>query len=184
MRYQSFYPFSQSQIPQIPNVPQPPPTLQNGFLNSLLGLGGNKAPAQAHNRFPGGPSQIPFGPGNAGIPQGPNQFFGGPSQNPFSSGNPGNPGNPGIPQGNRMEQYLQTADRFLSTAQQLTPMVQKVTPMVQNLPALWKIYRGFQNMPDATALSGVTRSATTAAAAATVPRTIGASIPRIFQPPF
>ncbi|QBP40886.1 VrrA/YqfQ family protein [Paenisporosarcina antarctica] len=182
MRYQSFYPFSQSQIPQIPNVPQPPPTLQNGFLNSLLGLGGNRTPAQAPNRFPGGTSQIPFGLGNTGIPQGSNPFSGGPSQNPFSGGNPGNPG---IPQGNRMEQYLQTADRFLSTAQQLTPMVQKVTPMVQNLPALWKIYRGFQNMPDATNLGGATRAATTAATAATaVSRSSGLSQPRIFQPPF
>lgn len=179
MRYQSFYPFSQSQNLQIPNVQQPPPTLQNGFLNSLLGLGGNMASPQAPNRFPGGPSQIPFGLGNAGIPQGPNRFFDGPSQNPFSSGNPGNPG---IPQVNRMEQYLQTADRFLSTAQQLTPMVQKVTPMVQNLPALWKIYRGFQNMPDATNLGGATRAATTAATA--VSRSSGLSQPRIFQPPF
>jgi len=116
MRYQSFYPFSQSQIPQVPNVPQPPPTLQNGFLNSLMGLG-NAATPQSPNRFPGGPSQNSFGLGNSGIPQSPNRFFGPPSQNPINPGNIGT-GNTGIPQANRMEQYLQTADRFLSTAQQ------------------------------------------------------------------
>ena len=153
MRYQSFYPFSQQQSPPIPQQFQPP---RNSFLRGL--------------------SQS-FGAGNMGGPQGPNRFpGGGPSQSPFGMGNPG------TPQVNRMEQYLQTADQFLSTAQRLTPMVQQVAPMVQNIPALWKIYRGFQSMPDATSTaSAVSRSA--GAAAASVTRTTGSSIPRIFQPP-
>jgi len=81
-----------------------------------MGLG-NAATPQSPNRFPGGPSQNSFGLGNSGIPQSPNRFFGPPSQNPINPGNIGT-GNTGIPQANRMEQYLQTADRFLSTAQQ------------------------------------------------------------------
>jgi hypothetical protein len=79
----------------------------------------------------------------------------------------------------RLEQYLQTADRFLSTAQQLTPMVKQVAPMVQNIPALWKIYRGFQNMPDVATTTTAARSATNAAASLSN----GVSQPRIFQPP-
>lgn len=153
MRYQSFYPFSQQQSPPIPQQFQPP---RNSFLRGL--------------------SQS-FGAGNMGGPQMPNRFpGGGPSQSPFGMGNAG------TPQVNRMEQYLQTADQFLSTAQRLTPMVQQVAPMVQNIPALWKIYRGFQSMPDATSTaSAVSRSA--GAAATSVTRSTGSSIPRIFQPP-
>ena len=151
MRYQSFYPFSQQQAPPIPQQFQAP---RNSFLRGL--------------------SQT-FGAGNTGTPQAPNGFTGG-GPSPFGTGGAGIP-----PVANRMEQYLQTADQFLSTAQRLTPMVQQVAPMVQNIPALWKIYRGFQNMPDATTTSTVARSVS--AAASSVPRTTGASIPRIFQPP-
>ncbi|HSO57769.1 MAG TPA: VrrA/YqfQ family protein [Paenisporosarcina sp.] len=155
MRYQSFYPFSQQQSPPIPPQYQPP---RNSFLRGL--------------------SQS-FGAGNMGGPQIPNPFSGGgPSQSPFGMGNAGTP-----QVANRMEYYLQTADQFLSTAQRLTPMVQQVAPMVQNIPALWKIYRGFQSMPNVTtAASAVSRSAG-AAAATSVARTTGSSIPRIFQPP-
>ncbi|PUB12553.1 VrrA/YqfQ family protein [Paenisporosarcina sp. OV554] len=158
MRYQSFYPFSQQQQQQqsspIPQQFQPP---RNNFLRGL--------------------SQS-FGAGNTGAPQGPNSFPGGaPSQSPTGMSSAGTP-----QLSNRMEQYLQTADQFLSTAQRLTPMVQQVAPMVQNIPALWKIYRGFQSMPDATSTaSAVTRSA--GAVASSVPRPTGSSIPRIFQPP-
>jgi hypothetical protein len=154
MRYQSFYPFSQQQAPPIPQQFQAP---RNSFLRGL--------------------SQS-FGAGNTGTPQVPSGFSGG-GPSPFGTGGTGGAGIP--PVANRMEQYLQTADQFLSTAQRLTPMVQQVAPMVQNIPALWKIYRGFQNMPDATATSTVARSASQAASS--VPRTNGASIPRIFQPP-
>jgi hypothetical protein len=159
MRYQSFYPFfQQQQSSPIRQQFQPP---RNNFLRGL--------------------SQS-FGAGNMGAPQGPGPFpGGGPSQSQSGMGSAGTP-----QLSNKMEQYLQTADQFLSTAQRLTPMVQQVAPMVQNIPALWKIYRGFQSMPNATATataaaSSVSRSA--GAAAAAVPRTIGSSIPRIFQPP-
>jgi hypothetical protein len=154
MRYQSFYPFSQQQAPPIPQQFQAP---RNSFLRGL--------------------SQS-FGAGNTGTPQAPSGFPGG-GPSPFGMGGTGGAGIPPVP--NRMEQYLQTADQFLSTAQRLTPMVQQVAPMVQNIPALWKIYRGFQSMPDATTTSTVARSVS--AAASSVPRTTGASIPRIFQPP-
>jgi len=176
MRYQSFYPFSQSQTHQTPQHFSMP-----------------------HNQFSNTPPRQPFGVGNGGMYSAPNQMFGAgnggglPSAlgRMFGQGNAGmqsapnrmfGQGNPGLPAGsNRIEQYLQTADRFLSTAQQITPMVKQVAPMVQNIPALWKIYRGFQNMPDATS----TATAATAASnvAASVPRPSGVSRPKIFQPP-
>lgn len=83
--------------------------------------------------------------------------------------------------------YLQTADKFLNTAQQLTPMVRQFAPMIQNVPALLKLYRGFQSVPAATTAAGnvsaaaASTAARTASTAASV--TTGASIPRIFQPP-
>ncbi|MET1013629.1 MAG: VrrA/YqfQ family protein, partial [Paenisporosarcina sp.] len=113
------------------------------------------------NRFSGGPPTGPRGFGNNGYVNS--------SQPPFQGG--------GLP--SRMEQYLQTAERFMSTAQQFTPMVKQVAPMVQNIPALWKIYRGFQNMPDAAPVNTAVRSATSAATS--FPN--GTSQPRIFQPP-
>jgi len=172
MRYQSFYPFSQSQTPHTPQQFSSP-----------------------QNPFPNGPSRNPFGLGNPGSPpsrqQGPgpgagrplnalNRIFGQGNSDMQQGQRPGqdNPGNSTGP--NKIEQYLQTADRFLNTAQQITPMVNKVAPMVQNLPALWKIYRGFQNMPDATAPNSV---ASNNVPTVTPPRASGVSQPRIFQPP-
>lgn len=180
MRYESFYPFFQGQ-----NQPsaQSFSTPQNRFFGgpntnpnpNPYGLGNVGAPM---------PNQSPFsrgGRGGGGQGQGQGQFpfgFGGgaPNQSPYGIGGGGS-----LP--NRLEQYMQTADRFLSTAQQLTPMVNKVAPMVQNIPALWKIYRGFQNMPNAGTTSNVGNiNAAASAAAARLPSN-GTSQPRIFQPP-
>lgn len=51
--------------------------------------------------------------------------------------------------------FMETASRFLSTAQnfqpliqQATPLIQQATPMIRNLPALWKLYKGFQSAPN------------------------------------
>jgi len=168
MRYQSFYPFSQSQSP--PNFSAPQNPFQNGPSRSSFGLG--------NGRMPNPPNQS-FGPGNGGLQSGLSRMLGlGNAETPSNPASMLGQGASGLPAGsNRMEQYLQTADRFLSTAQQITPMVKQVAPMVQNIPALWKIYRGFQNTPDATATSVASNIA------ASAPRTGGISQPRIFQPP-
>jgi len=174
MRYESFYPFSQGQIqaseqrfsaPQSQFYSNPNP-LPYGQRNSGPPMP-NQLPFGLGNS--GAQNQLPFGRGRRGVPnQGPFGFMGGaPNQSQFGGG--------GLQ--SRMEQYLQTADRFLSTAQQLTPMVKQVAPMVQNLPALWKIYRGFQGMPNAgTAANAVSPNPTS-------PLPSGSSQPRIFQPP-
>jgi hypothetical protein len=176
MRYESFYPFSQTRSnfnsPPPVNSPTPtqnpfgfgmPPTQQgaqpNNFLQGVLG--------SFQQRGSGGFG----GQGNLG------------GQGGFSQGPPG---------GNRTMSYLQTADKFLSTAQQLTPMVRQYAPMLQNVPALWKLYRGFQSAPNATAAAtnasaagppSISGAARAAASATTNANPTGASLPRIFQPP-
>lgn len=187
MRYESFYPFSQgqNQPSEQPFANQP----QNSFFgnpNSFQYRQGNPAPiapSASPNQFPfglgnrGAQNRFPFGSGEQGAPN----FTGGnPNQNPYGVG--GAPQQP-----SKMEQYLQTADRFLTTAQQFQPMVNKVAPMVQNIPALWKLYRGFQNIPSAGAgaaagAASATSQAVSRAAASSIPS--GISQPRIFQPPF
>ncbi|WP_462412242.1 VrrA/YqfQ family protein [Neobacillus sp. Marseille-QA0830] len=44
---------------------------------------------------------------------------------------------------------LNNTQQVLKTAQTITPMIQQYGPLVKNLPALWKLYRGLKNAPDA-----------------------------------
>lgn len=86
----------------------------------------------------------------------------------------------------KMEMYMQTANRFLNTAQQFAPLVQQVAPMVQNLPAMWRLYKGFQSLPSAGAApTGGAPSpiAPTGSGLGSQSAPIGGSNPRIFQPP-
>ncbi|MGD6940857.1 VrrA/YqfQ family protein [Cytobacillus gottheilii] len=45
--------------------------------------------------------------------------------------------------------FLNNTQKVLHTANQIGPMVQQYGPMVKNLPAMWKLYRGLKDMPDA-----------------------------------
>lgn len=113
------------------------------------------------------------------------QFPGGPSPMGGQFGAP--PVGGGMQNNSRMEAYMQTANRFLNTAQQFAPLVQQFAPMVQNLPAMWRLYKGFQSLPSAEG-GGVANTASRAAAANAASTTSntapGNSVPRIFQPPF
>ena len=40
---------------------------------------------------------------------------------------------------------LNNTQQVLKTAQSIGPMVQQYGPMIKNLPAIWKIYKGFKN---------------------------------------
>lgn len=40
---------------------------------------------------------------------------------------------------------LNNTQQVLKTAQSIGPMVQQYGPMIKNLPAMWKIYKGFKN---------------------------------------
>lgn len=44
--------------------------------------------------------------------------------------------------------FLNNTQQVLKTAQQVGPMIQQYGPLVKNLPAMWKLYRGFKDMPD------------------------------------
>lgn len=104
------------------------------------GQGFQHFPNQMHSFQPPFPRQMP--PGRMPTPQGrmPQGF---PTPNPQATG-----------QGTGT--FMETASRLLSTAQsfqpliqQATPLIQQATPMIRNLPALWKLYKGFQSAPDA-----------------------------------
>lgn len=48
--------------------------------------------------------------------------------------------------------FLTNTQKVLNTAQQIGPIVQQVQqygPIVKNLPAMWRLYRGLKNIPDA-----------------------------------
>ena len=149
MRYQSFYPFSRQQQPQMFGMRQPdfgPPPMQQA---------GQQFPRQMFSPPPMGNQ---FGPPSQGVPQ---------------------------QSGSKMEMYMQTANRFLNTAQQFAPLVQQFSPMLQNLPAMWKLYKGFQSLPSTGAQAGPTAGSGGLRAVQPTPPspTPGPSTPRIFQPP-
>lgn len=85
----------------------------------------------------------------------------------------------------KFENYMQTADRFLTTAQQFAPLVQQFAPMISNLPAMWRLYKGFQSMPsqNPTASPNSRPTASQQTTAPIPPTTPRPSMPRIFQPP-
>ncbi|WP_277587201.1 VrrA/YqfQ family protein [Psychrobacillus antarcticus] len=164
MRYQSFYPFAQNRGNDFFGTSNPSP--QNAPTNSFDFWGGNQGapqPPPAAAPSPAGPATNFF-----------SQFQSAPTGG-FQQGQPAS----------KTMGYLQTADKFLNTAQQLTPMVRQFAPMIQNVPALLKLYRGFQSVPAATtAVAGASAASTAARSASTVASvTNGASLPRIFQPP-
>ncbi|VEF47776.1 YqfQ protein [Bacillus freudenreichii] len=51
-----------------------------------------------------------------------------------------NPGN--------IQSFLNNTQHVLRTAQQIGPMVQQYGPLVRNLPAMWKLYKGFKDSPE------------------------------------
>ena len=65
-----------------------------------------------------------------------------------------------------MDGYMQTANQFMNTAQQFAPVVQQFAPMMRNLPAMWRLYKGFQSIPSTDELQ-LARSAASNAAQAT-----------------
>ncbi|WP_153733196.1 VrrA/YqfQ family protein [Sporosarcina obsidiansis] len=149
--------------------------------------------------YPFSNNQPPMRPGPPPSPMPGGGIPGGGMRQPFAQGMM--PSNQGLQQaggsgqqagsGNlpsRADQYMQTANRFLNTAQQFAPLVQQFAPMVQNLPAMWKLYKGFQSMPNAPVTQNPIRpgsspasqgAPTSAATPVNQPST-----PRIFQPPF
>ncbi|MBE3570470.1 MAG: hypothetical protein IMW92_10275 [Bacillales bacterium] len=44
-----------------------------------------------------------------------------------------------------LNQFLANTQQVLNTAQQIGPMIQQYGPMIRNLPAMWRLYKGFKN---------------------------------------
>lgn len=98
----------------------------------------------------------------------------------------GNRPNQPLQQGpSKMESYMQTANQFLNTAQQFAPVAQQFAPMIRNLPAMWRLYKGFQSMPSAgdTGTSQTTSNTSRPTPQTSAPQGPKPSVPRIFQPP-
>lgn len=66
-----------------------------------------------------------------------------PPQGGFSGPNFG----PGPGPRPRFDSFMETANKFLSTYQSFQPLIAQATPLFKNLPALWKLYKGFQSVP-------------------------------------
>ncbi len=43
--------------------------------------------------------------------------------------------------------FLNNTQQVLKTAQSIGPMIQQYGPIVKNLPMMWKLYKGFKDMP-------------------------------------
>lgn len=94
----------------------------------------------------------------------------------------------------KLDSFMDTANRFLATAQGFQPLIQQASPMIRNLPALWRLYKGFQSAPNnSTEPEQVERQQYSQPAyrertlrnADSTPQqqTTRPSVPRIFQPP-
>lgn len=49
---------------------------------------------------------------------------------------------------NALNGFLTNTQKVLNSAQQIGPLVEQYGPVVKNLPALWKIYKGFKALPE------------------------------------
>lgn len=56
--------------------------------------------------------------------------------------------------------FLTNTQKVLNTAQQVGPMVQQYGPIVRNLPSLWKLYKGFKDLPSDSEENSTTEEAT------------------------
>lgn len=48
----------------------------------------------------------------------------------------------------KLEGFLAGANSLFNNAQKFTPYIQQAAPMFKNLPALWRLYKGFKDSPD------------------------------------
>jgi len=118
------------------------------------------------------------------------QNFG--QQNPSQGQNPGQSAQGSRttsgPGSSKMDSYMATANQFMNTAQQFAPVVQQFAPMVRNIPAMWRLYKGFQSLPSSgeqattggNAIQNIARSTAQLPISNTGPQP---SVPKIFQPP-
>ncbi|WP_107942506.1 VrrA/YqfQ family protein [Metasolibacillus fluoroglycofenilyticus] len=88
----------------------------------------------------------------------------------------------------KWETFLQTANSFMNNAQKFTPYVQQAAPMIKNLPALWRMYRGFRNSQNESSTIHAPhkdiKGRNAESSSRPLERQTRPSVPRIYQPPF
>lgn len=170
----------------------------NFYANMPPGRPPHHFPNQmSHQGFPQRPlPQMPpnFRPPNANASKGP-----GPNINASAGAGPNvNAPTGATPKGtsSKIDSFMDTANRFLATAQGFQPIIQQASPMLRNLPALWRLYKGFQSAPDPSnepepkPVERRQRSQSTYTERpsrntdSTPPQPTRPSVPRIFQPPY
>lgn len=127
------------------------------------------------------PPQYGFRPG-PGMGPGPGPGLFPPGMNPGFQSPKGAP---------KLDSILETANRFLATAQSFQPYIQQAAPMIRNLPALWRLYRGFQSVPSQNEGGNLGLRSQSAGSQNTSFDSQPAqrystkpSLPKIYQPPF
>lgn len=106
---------------------------------------------------------------------------------------------PGLPTGfptaaagaapSKIDQFLKTTDQLMKTAKTYEPYIQQAKPLLKNLPAMWKLYKGFTNSSASPAQERPKQrernsSRTPEAQSTRQPLVENPSVPRIYQPPF
>jgi hypothetical protein len=64
---------------------------------------------------------------------------------PRSGFYPGSGPQGGAKGSSKIESFMDTCNRFLTTAQGFQPYIAQATPLFRNLPALWRLYKGFSS---------------------------------------
>ncbi|HWL22963.1 MAG TPA: VrrA/YqfQ family protein [Ureibacillus sp.] len=86
-------------------------------------------------------------------PMRPYHYYHGPGRMPNYGYPPPNRYNPGMipptgPKGaSKIESFMETCNRLLATAQGFQPYIAQATPLIRNIPALWRLYKGFSSSP-------------------------------------
>ena len=100
----------------------------------------------------------------------------------------------------RLDQFMNQAGQFVQSAQKYAPMIQQARPMLKNLPALWRLYKGFQSTPSSSKeeeqvirspraqerfeQSRSSRSSSRSSTRSTINEETRPSLPKIYQPSF
>ena len=48
---------------------------------------------------------------------------------------------------NSLSGFLNNTQQVLNSVQSITPMIQQYGPLVKNIPMMWKLYKGFKDLP-------------------------------------
>lgn len=96
----------------------------------------------------------------------------------------------------KIDQFLKTTDQLMKTAENYKPYIQQAQPLLKNLPALWKLYKGFSAPTPSTDNRRETRPSNTRRPRTNESRSSrveesrpavvkeNPSTPMIYQPPF